>query len=217
MAIIPSYRPTNYGSTGMGGGELSLHDSALDVQNLQNQGAERQLKQKQAGDSALLQQQEAIKQRRLQMLMPMLNQGGGGFGGAPGGTNTPKPGITVGGVYSPDQLQTQVNLARGQGDQNAATQVAAAKNQMAGRGMSTGSPLMMALQNQIQAANNQTNAGNETQLRTNAAEANAKQQTSSEGLRNTQWQQDNALDIERRRQQAAASQSYMSILAGLLG
>ncbi len=215
--------PMTYRGTSGPGSGYSLQggygSTEIDQQNLANTGALEQIRLKQKGDSDLLGQQEQMKQARLKSLLPMFSQGmaGGGFGGAPGGMAAPKPEITVGGIYSPEALQAQINQTRAANDQGAATQIQQNQNQMAGRGMSTSSPLAMALGNQINAANMANNAGGESQLRFDAASANAKQRTASEGLRNQQWGMGEDQDIRRRTQQANQSQNFMTLLAGLLG
>ena len=192
----------------------SIYDPTLSQQN--NEAARQSALSAQQYNQGLgaTQQKFNLGTQRINQFLPYLNAYGNP-GSAPGGTNTPTPGITVGGVYSPDQLQQQVNLTRAQGDQSGASQIHQQQAALAGRGMSTNSPMMQALANQTNAATNATNASNETNLRFNAAQANAQQQTASEALRNTQWQQQNQLDVARRTQQAQQMNYLLQAMVGL--
>ena len=186
----------------------------VQVADVQGQNAANLAKQQYEQGLNSMQAKFNLGTQRINQFLPYLNAYGNP-GSAPGGTNTPTPGITVGGVYSPDQLQQQVNLTRAQGDQSGASQIHQQQAALAGRGMSTNSPMMQALANQTNAATNATNASNETNLRFNAAQANAQQQTASEALRNTQWQQQNQLDVARRTQQAQQMNYLLQAMVGL--
>lgn len=139
-------------------------------------------------------------------LLGMLGQYGGG---TVGGQNTPAPAITVGGVYTPDQTQAQVNQARAQGDQSAASQIGNNAAKMAGRGMQGTSPLLSALNNQVNMGNMANNAANETTIRNNAAGMNKNHELNTQVAASNQWEQGNQLDIARRQQ-------HNSYLLGLL-
>lgn len=92
-----------------------------------------------------------------------------------GGPAVPFSPVTAGNVYTPDALQQQVNLMRGQNDARSAAQIRQMQDQMAGRGYSGQSPLAMALQaGYLQQALASSSQG-ENQLRFDAQRANADQ------------------------------------------
>lgn len=168
----------------------NAHASAMDQYNLGQAAADH------------------AQQRKLGLL-GMLN---GYANSSVGGQNTPAPAITVGGVYTPDQTQAQVNQARAQGDQSAASQIGNNAARMAGRGMQGGSPLLAALNQQVQMGTNANNATAETNIRNSAAGMNAGHLLGTETARSNQWAQDNQMDIARRQQQ---NSYFLNLLHGL--
>lgn len=148
-------------------------------------------------------------------IFPLVQNALNGFtanGGRVGGQNTPQPAVTTGGVYSDGQIQQNVNAARAGVDQQAATDSRAAAAKLAGQGFGGRSPLLAAIQGQIAGQAMGTGADQERQIRSNAAEANSKQNLASQQLAEQQWQDFNTADIQRR--QAAANQTS-SLLAAL--
>lgn len=140
--------------------------------------------------------------------------GQGGAGDRVGGAGAPQPGVTVGGVWSPQQVDQQVNAAKSNNAMSAATQTRAAETGAAGRGFGANSPLLMALKGQIGAATMGANADADRQIRWDAAQGNAKQQLASEGLRGELWKAGEDSDIRRRQ---TANQGVSSLLAALGG
>jgi hypothetical protein len=139
-----------------------------------------------------------------------------------GGSNTPLPTLPNSFVYSPDQIQQQVNSARAQGDQGAASQKQQIAGDLAGRGFSMKSPLAMALNLGADTGARMSNADQEREIRFGASGANAKQALGVGQLANQQWNDYNQADIARRKTQVESilgSQrnvaSLLSILAGL--
>ncbi len=132
-----------------------------------------------------------------------------------GGTNAPAPQISVGGVLNDQQVQQQVNTSRAANDAATQNSIRNAGNSIAGRGFGANSPLAMAMQQGYQNQNLQSNTANETATRLNAAQANAGQLLNSQQARSSQWQQENALDIQRRLPYFQHQNALIAALAGL--
>lgn len=156
---------------------------------------------------------------RFNSVLPMFQTAlaGGGDAERVGGQNTPTPGVTVGGVYSPQQVDEQVNAARARNAEETATQQRLAREQGAARGMSSRSPLAAALDQRFASGRMAADADAERQIRFDAAGANARQQTASEGLRGQLWNQENALDIQRRQTAQQGRNALLAALAGFAG
>lgn len=158
---------------------------------------------------------------------PLINRafdgmGGGGSAnfGQVGGTNTPQPNLPDNFVYSPDQIQQQVNSARAQGDQGAETQKRKMSGELAGRGFGSKSPLAMALEQAADSTARMGNADQEREIRFDAAGANAKQALDVGNLAQNAWTNWNTADIERRKTQINAllgNQQNMAQLISALG
>lgn len=155
---------------------------------------------------------------RFNSVFPVFQQAlEGGFGSERvGGTNTPTPGITVGGVYSPQQIDQQVNAAKASSASDAATQKRMVEQQAGARGMSSRSPLVAALSGGIDAARMVGDADAERGIRFDAAGANAKQQLATETQRANVWAQNNQLDINRRQAIANQQNQLLAALAGII-
>lgn len=85
---------------------------------------------------------------------------------------TAAPQITIGGYYTPAQVQAQVNLAYARNDARTQSQIRAAQGDLAGRGFSSNSPLLEVLK--VGYAGQNFRASNEaaTQIRFQAAKEN---------------------------------------------
>lgn len=130
-----------------------------------------------------------------------------------GGTPRDLPGVTVGGVYSDQDTQQQVNAARAGIDQSAASQGQRAATKLAGQGFGPRSPLLAAMQQQIQGQAMATGADAEREIRHGAATENAKQRTSSEALAQQQWRDYEDSDIRRRQVAGNQTSALLSALA----
>lgn len=162
-----------------------------------------------------------LQQQRFNTLFPWMqqqvgnlmnrNQAGAGQPGNPSG----QPQINVGGVWSPQQVQQQVNASRAHNDQATASQSRAMQGKLAGQGYGANSPLSQALQGQLQAQNLATNTQNTAQVRQNAAQMNSNQLLSTQQAAEQQYasRQQEALQA----QQIAAQQqnALISALAGM--
>ena len=148
--------------------------------------------------------------------------GGGTTGsfGLVGGSNTQQPNLPDNFVYSPDQIQQQVNSARAQGDQGAESQKRKMSGELAGRGFGSKSPLAMALAQAADSTARMSNADQEREIRFDAAGANANQALEVGTLAQNAWTNWNNADIERRKTQINAllgNQQNMAQLISALG
>jgi hypothetical protein len=116
----------------------------------------------------------------------------GMLGGGSNGSGTVGPQITAQGVYSPQQIQQQVNSTVAGNDQRTAGDIQGIQQSLAGQGYGGSSPLMQALMSQRQAAGAASNAQTRTDLPMRAAEMNARQ------LLNSQVSQENQFANRRR-------------------
>lgn len=144
-----------------------------------------------------------------------LGQMGATFGQV-GGQSPPSPEITVGGVWSPDQVQQQVNAARAGNDQATQARQAVMQRQMAGRGFGANSPLAMALGVGMGNQNLATNTGAEREIRWNAAQGNAQHQLATQQAREQQFASRQDEDIRRRQSQLQAYSALLGALGGLV-
>lgn len=139
--------------------------------------------------------------------------GQGSSSGGLGGTATSaQPGVTTGGVYTPQQVQAQIAQSNAQGIQGAQTQQVNEANQMAGQGFGSRSPALQAMQQNAMSQALASNAANATQLNTTAAQQNAQQNLASQTQAQTGWYQAQQQDIARRQ----VNQQYASSLAAAL-
>ncbi len=129
-----------------------------------------------------------------------------------GGVNTPQPQVSTSGVYTPEMIDQQVNAAKASIAQSAASQQQQAAAKLAGQGFGGRSPLLAALQQQIQGQAMASSADQERQIRQGAAESNAKQTLAGQTLAEQQWADLQDADIRRRQ---AASQQISSLLSAL--
>lgn len=165
-----------------------------------------------------------LQQQRFDTVEPYLINALQGFGGTTGsggstaaytgqGQVGTAPQIDATGVYTPAQIQQQVNGTRAQNDQQTAGQVRQTNQKLAGQGYGTNSPLAQALGMGLQSQNLATNTGAEQQLRFNAAGANASQLLQGQQAQEAQFANRQQEDIERNKTRA----SQYSALLGVLG
>lgn len=156
-------------------------------------------------------------QSKFNTLLPMFqsafNNGQGTVGGTP--NLAPAPNVTVGGVYTPQQTAEQINAAQAHNAQLAATQDRQAQQSNAAKGSSSRSPILAALMQQDQAARMGADASSAQQIGLANAQANATQQTASEGLRSQVWNQANQQQIDATKNQQGYSSALLAALAGL--
>lgn len=131
-----------------------------------------------------------------------------------GGDSGAGPEISVGGVYTPQMVNQQVNASRAKNDRSAATKARDAVGDATGRGFGSQSPLLAALQGQIWGQNMAANTEGERSIRQTAAEQNSQQLLSTQQAREQQY-------ASRQQEQIARAQPYFqtqnALIAALAG
>lgn len=190
------------------------------------------------GQNARQQQLLDWQRSKFNTMLPYLNQGMGQVGGAGSGmqygvsmpTMPTAPSFDPGAfltalrgpggnygfnipthppVLSDAQVQQQVNSAVARNQQNTASNVRTAQQQLGGRGFSSASPILASIQAQLQGAGMAANANADLQARMNAAQLNAEQAQKYYGA---DIQSQTAL--ANAAQQAAASMYGSQVAAG---
>jgi hypothetical protein len=162
--------------------------------------------------------QLGFQQSKFNQILPLLSGQLGDFNSqfaTAGGSNGTPPPISTGPVLNPQQIQQQVNTSRAANDTSMAGQQQTMQNSVAGRGFGANSPLAMSLGQGLQNQNLATNTANESATRLNAAQMNAQHLLGSQQALSNQWQQGNALDIERRKPIFARQNALIAALASI--
>lgn len=133
-----------------------------------------------------------------------------------GGSNSPLPGLPNRYVFSPGQIQQQVNAARGQIDQGTATEKGDIAAKMSARGFGGSSPIAQALNLTADLGGRQQGTDAERSIRMGAAGQNAQQDLSVGSLAQNQWRDSNQADIARRQSQVDAALSAQRNMASLI-
>lgn len=144
----------------------------------------------------------------------LMNQYGHPGGSGPGSGYGQGPNINVGGVWTPQQVQQQVNASRAHNDQATAAETRQMQGRMAGQGYGANSPLAAALAGQMQAQNLATNTQNTAQVRQNAAQLNAQHLLSTQQAAEQQYA---SRQQEAIAQQQIAAQRQNALIAALAG
>jgi hypothetical protein len=117
-------------------------------------------------------------------------------------------------VYSPEQIQQEVNAATATNDSRAAGLMRQQREQLAGRGLSSG-PLLSALAARIQGQTMGDNADADRQIRLGATEANARQGSAAAGLRADTFASRQQEAIQRQQIGASQRNALLAALAGM--
>jgi hypothetical protein len=99
----------------------------------------------------------------------------------------PAPWISQGGVWTPSQVQSQLNALYARSDQKTATDIHDAQIDLAGRGFAGSSPILDMLRFSYEAANVQSSVEGAQQLALQAAQANSEMILNQQGKRQDQW------------------------------
>lgn len=137
--------------------------------------------------------------------------GGGAAMGSPGGIER-APGT----VYTPGQIDQNVNAMRAGNSQAAATQQRQNAAANAAGGFGSNSPLLAALNNQAALGALAANTGGERDIRLGAASANAKQGLGAASANNQARAAFEANAIDAQRNQLQSRSSLIAALAGML-
>lgn len=109
-----------------------------------------------------------------------------GQGSQQGGYGQP-PTIDTGGVYSPQQIQEQVNSVQAQNEQKGASALRQSQRSLGGRGFGTNSPLLAQIQSNLAIGTQAANAQAAQQIPFTAAQANASQRLASQQAAASQY------------------------------
>ena len=173
-----------------------------------------------AGDQlAAAQLTQGDQMARFNQILPLLtgqlnNLNSGAY--TAGGSNSTAPPITTGPVLNPQQIQQQVNQSNANTDKSTATNIQQSNGNLGGRGFGSNSPLQMMLNQAAQSSGLATKTGNETNLRLNAANANASNLLNTQQALSNQWATSNQLDINRRTPIIQQQTALLGALANLV-
>lgn len=152
-------------------------------------------------------------------ISPLLQQlmGGGGTSsnGLVGGQNPATPQVDASPIWSPRQIDQQVNAAKANNAQGADTQVRQAQTKLAGQGFGSKSPLLAALEGNIGQARMAADADVDRGIRWDAASGNAGHVLKGQAANQNAAVAFNNADIERRKTNNQYTTSLLSILGGL--
>lgn len=160
-----------------------------------------------------------LQNSRFNRVFSALHHALGGFGFGGGGQVGPaggSPEISVGPIWTPQQIQQQVNQQRARNDVGTGTELKRISQDVAGRGFATGSPLQQALNQQTQMSNLIANTQAGTQIPWQAAQGNAAQVLATQQARESQFAARQQEAIERARVQSQYATGIASSLSGLL-
>lgn len=130
--------------------------------------------------------------------------------GGPGGGGGPGPDITVSPVWTQGQMDQQVNAARATSNAQTQTAMRGMQQQLGARGYGSNSPLMAALQSQMEMGGMQRGADLERNIRWDSAQGNADQLLKSQVARENQF-------ASRQQEANQRLASYNQMRTGLLG
>lgn len=129
-----------------------------------------------------------------------------------GGQARPQPDFTPSPVYTDQQMQQQVNAARGMNDARTATQQRLMSQQFAGRGIGAFSPAQQAMSRSLAMGNMRANAEAEREIPFQAAQANADSMFRGNQLQQQMWKDYEDMDIARRQNQLTGITSLLRLL-----
>lgn len=149
-------------------------------------------------------------------LLQGLIGGAGTPGGAgafsQGGPVPPPPGASHEEVWSPDQVQQQVNSQRSQSAQQAGTQQRENARSTAARGFGSNSPLLAALNGQVDSSRMEGDAQAALDTRLNASKLNADQGIARDKVNSANY----AAQVDAQSRQRQANLNYTSSLVAAL-
>lgn len=133
--------------------------------------------------------------------------------GAAGGGTAPE--ITTGGVYSPQQIQEQVNSVQSGNDRSGATAYRKAQSDLGGRGFGNNSPLLAQIQSNLAIGTQAANANAAQSLPFQAAQANSDQRLKSQVANSEQYSQRQQEGIQRQSNQITQNNALLQALTQL--
>lgn len=190
------------GGGGLGGGG-NLSGTTLNFDTL---GKERLSAQNNL-DMGILSQQG--RQTSLDKLLPLLGSAFGSMSGG-GSLGGQQPAINAGPIYTPQQIQQQVNRGVAGNDAQFAGLLRSLAGRFGGAGFSQNSPLLAALMQQAGAQNIAANTNVRTQLPFDIASGNASHLLQSQAAAENQFS-------NRQQEQLAAQRNAVAMLSSVLG
>lgn len=139
---------------------------------------------------------------------------GAGYQG--GGQQGTQPNISDAPVYTPQQMNQQVNAQTASNDMATQSKIRQMQSSMAGRGYGSQSPLLAALRQGYQNQNMVTNTANARDTRLNSAKMNSDQVLKAQVAREAQFANRQNEDIERGRVYTGALSPLLSALSGMV-
>lgn len=144
--------------------------------------------------------------------------GGTGGGGSTGATGTiAAPYIATRGVFTPAQLQQQVNAAYSRNDARTTTQIRQAQGDLAGRGFSSNSPILDALRVGFITSNLRASIEAGSQIRLQAAQANVDSVFRGQQARSEQYIGQEKVVLEAQHNQIEQTVGVLNAVANLVG
>lgn len=204
MAILNNYAWTMGGPAGTGFGGVSSNNYQ---RGMLDPDVERQARAAELPHN--------LRQQRFDTLLPWIQgQMGSAMAtaSAPGGASGTGPQIDAGPIWSPQDIQQQVNARTATNDAATQSRVRGMQRQIGASGFGSNSPLAMALQGQYQNQNLQTNTANARDTRMNATSENAGHLFKTQMGRESQYASRMDEDIRRR---TASLNTYNALLSAL--
>jgi hypothetical protein len=148
-----------------------------------------------------------------------LGQAQAGAAGTPQtpGLNLNPPFVSTRGVFTPSEVQAQVNLAYARNDSRTQSLIRQAQGDLAGRGFSSNSPLLDALKLGLNGLNLKANNEAATAIRFQAAQANADRQSKGQELANQQFVGVQTLVLDSERNAVTRQVGLVSAIAQMVG
>jgi hypothetical protein len=157
-----------------------------------------------------------LRQQRFDTVFPFLQSAYGGLSSQQSAQPTQGPAIDAGPVWSGRQVDQRVNQMRAGNDATAARQTAGARENLAGRGYSSRSPLLNALTAQHQGQALAANTRGENDLRWQASAGNAEQTLKGQVARDQAFGDRQSESIERGRTQSQLLAAILGSMGGLV-
>lgn len=158
------------------------------------------------------------KDRVFGTISPLLQQlmGGQSPGGLVGGQNPATPQVDASPIWSPRQIDQQVNAAKANNAQSADTMTRQAQTKLSAQGFGSKSPLLAALEGNIGQARMAQDAEADRGIRWDAASGNAGHVLKGQMANQNAAVAFNDADIKRRQSNNQYATSLLSILGGMV-
>lgn len=215
---------SNYGRGGSAGrqsgsntgGNYSYSTSSQDSFNQEEGVRGQEAKMAGFGNIAAVVAAELMRMDRLNKVFPFITSQWNALQRNDSEDMGPGPEITAQQIWSPQQLQQQINAGKASNAAQMATNVRELQERMAGRGVGSDSPLAQALMGQQSASQMAANSALDRETRMTAAQENAEQLLKSQSQREVQFANRAAEDIERKKVITARMNALIGALSGMV-